>query len=105
MMPIGARLNSAFQQMIYAHGYDHNWVLNKRPGDGIGFAARAYDPHTGRVIDCFTTEPGLQVYTSNGLNGSLVGQPARRIGRPRRSRWRRSIFPTARTSRTFRRRS
>ena len=35
MMPIGARLNSAFQQMIYAHGYDHNFVLNKRSGDGI----------------------------------------------------------------------
>jgi aldose 1-epimerase len=73
MMPIGARLRSAFQQMVYAHGYDHNFVLNKGPGGGLSFAARAYDPRTGRVIDCFTTEPGLQVYTSNGLNGSFVG--------------------------------
>jgi aldose 1-epimerase len=73
MMPIGARLNSAFQQMINARGYDHNFVLNQRPGEAITFAARAYDPRTGRVIDCFTTEPGLQVYTSNGLNGSVVG--------------------------------
>ena len=73
MMPIGARLNSAFQQMVNARGYDHNFVLNQRPGDSITFAARAYDPRTGRVIDCFTTEPGLQVYTSNGLNGSVVG--------------------------------
>jgi aldose 1-epimerase len=73
MMPIGARLNSAFQQMVYAHGYDHNFVLNKGPGDGMTFAARAYDPRTGRVIDCFTTEPGVQVYTSNGMNGSVVG--------------------------------
>jgi len=73
MMPIGARLHSAFQQMVYAHGYDHNFVLNKGPGDGVTFAARAYDPRTGRVIDCFTTEPGVQVYTSNGMNGSLVG--------------------------------
>ena len=73
MMPIGARLNSAFQQMVYAHGYDHNFVLNQRPGDSINFAARAYDPRTGRLIDCFTTEPGLQVYTSNGMNGSIVG--------------------------------
>ncbi len=73
MMPIGARLHSAFQQMVYAHGYDHNFVLNQRPGDNIAFAARAYDPRTGRVIDCFTTEPGVQVYTSNGMNGSVVG--------------------------------
>jgi aldose 1-epimerase len=73
MMPIGARLNSAFQQMVYAHGYDHNFVLNQRPGDSMTFAARGYDPRTGRVIDCFTTEPGVQVYTSNGLNGSVVG--------------------------------
>ena len=37
------------------------------------FAARGYDPRTGRVIDCFTSEPGVQVYTSNGMNGSVVG--------------------------------
>jgi aldose 1-epimerase len=73
MIPIGARLNSAFPQMVYAHGYDHNFVLNQRPGDSMTFAARAYDPRTGRVIDCFTTEPGVQVYTSNGMNGSVVG--------------------------------
>jgi aldose 1-epimerase len=73
MMPIGARLRSAFQQMVYAHGYDHNFVLNKGLGDSMTFAARAYDPRTGRVIDCFTTEPGVQVYTSNGMNGSVVG--------------------------------
>src|SRR6516165_803765 len=73
MMPIGARLHSAFQQMVYAHGYDHNFVLNQRPGDSITFAARAYDPRTGRFIDCFTTEPAVQVYTSNGMNGSVVG--------------------------------
>ncbi len=73
MMPIGARLHSPFQQMLYAHGYDHNFVLNQHPGDSMTFAARAYDPRTGRVIDCLTTEPGLQVYTANGLNGSVVG--------------------------------
>jgi aldose 1-epimerase len=73
IMPIGARLHSAFPQMVYAHGYDNNFVLNKHAGDGVTFAARGYDPRTGRVIDCFTTEPGLQVYTSNGMNGSVVG--------------------------------
>ena len=73
MMPIGARLHSAFQQLVYAHGYDHNFVLNQRPGESMTFAARGYDPRSGRVIDCFTTEPAVQVYTSNGLNGSVVG--------------------------------
>ena len=73
MMPIGARLHSAFQQMVYAHGYDHNFVLNKPSDGGMTFATRAYDPRTGRIIDCFTTEPGVQIYTSNGMNGSVVG--------------------------------
>ena len=73
MTPIGARLSDAFQQMVYARGYDHNFVLNQRPGDSRTFAARGYDARTGRVIDCFTTEPGVQVYTSNGMNGSVVG--------------------------------
>jgi aldose 1-epimerase len=59
--------------MVYAHGYDHNFVLNKPAGNTMGFAARGYDPRTGRVIDCLTTEPAVQVYTANGLNGSLVG--------------------------------
>jgi aldose 1-epimerase len=73
MMPIGARLHSAFQQMVYARGYDHNFVLNEPSGGGMAFAARAYDARSGRMIDCFTTEPGVQIYTSNGMNGSLVG--------------------------------
>ena len=72
MMPIGARLHSAFQQMVYARGYDHNFVLNKPSGTGMTFAVRGYDPRSGRMIDCFTTEPGVQVYTSNGMNGSIV---------------------------------
>ena len=73
MIPIGARLHSAFQQIVYARGYDHNFVLNKPTGGAMTFAARAYDPRSGRLIDCFTSEPGVQVYTSNGMNGSIVG--------------------------------
>jgi aldose 1-epimerase len=73
MTPIGARLHSAFQQMVYARGYDHNFVLNKPSGGGMAFAARAYDAHSGRIIDCFTTEPGVQIYSSNGMNGSIIG--------------------------------
>jgi aldose 1-epimerase len=73
MTPIGARLRSSHQQMVFAHGYDHNFVLNKPSPDTLSFAARAYDPKTGRVLDCFTTEPGIQIYTSNFLDGSVVG--------------------------------
>ena len=73
VMPIGARLHSPFQQMVYARGYDHNFVLNKPSGGAMAFAARAYDARSGRIIDCFTTEPGVQIYTSNGMNGSIVG--------------------------------
>jgi len=61
MMPIGARLHSAFPQMVYAHGYDHNFVLNQRPGDSMMFAARAYDPRSGRLIDLSWTPKMRQV--------------------------------------------
>jgi aldose 1-epimerase len=72
MTPIGARLRSSYEQLVLARGYDHNFVIN-RQGEGLAFAARAYDPGTGRLIDTFTTEPGIQVYTSNSLDGSVVG--------------------------------
>lgn len=73
MTPIGARLRSGFQQMVFAHGYDHNFVLNKPAADTLTFAARAYDPRSGRVLDCFTTQPGIQIYSGNFLDGSVTG--------------------------------
>jgi aldose 1-epimerase len=70
--PIGQEINSGFEQMLLAHGYDFNWVLNRdRPG--LGLAAGAMDPASGRVLRTYTTEPGLQVYTGNFLAGELVG--------------------------------
>ena len=72
-MPIGARLNSGDEQMVLAHGYDHNFVLNRPAGDGIAFAARAYDPRSGSLLYCVNTETGVQVYTRNFLDGSVVG--------------------------------
>jgi aldose 1-epimerase len=53
-------------------------VLNQRPDNTVKFDARAYDPRTGRLIDCFTTEPAEPVYTSNDLNGSVVGSSGTR---------------------------
>jgi aldose 1-epimerase len=73
---IGSRINLADEQLINGMGYDHNFVLN-RPSDGLIFAARAYEPSTGRVLDVFTTEPGVQFYTGNFLDGSITGKGGR----------------------------
>jgi aldose 1-epimerase len=54
-------------------GYDHNWVLNKS-GAGLSKAAEVYEPKTGRVMEVMTTEPGLQFYTGNFLDGTLKGK-------------------------------
>ncbi len=54
-------------------GYDHNFVLNNQDGS-LALAARVYEPTTGRVMDVLTTEPGLQLYTGNYLDGSVVGK-------------------------------
>ena len=62
----------ATTQLVVAHGYDHNWVLN-RTGPGLGLAARAADPASGRVLTTWTTEPGVQFYTGNFLVGDLIG--------------------------------
>ncbi|HJS87367.1 MAG TPA: aldose epimerase family protein [Acetobacteraceae bacterium] len=73
LTPIGARLRDPFPQLVLAHGYDHNWVLNKPQLGALTQAGRAYDPRTGRILEVDTTEPGLQVYTSNYLDGSIIG--------------------------------
>ncbi|MGI8714776.1 MAG: aldose epimerase family protein [Solirubrobacteraceae bacterium] len=71
LKPIGRDINSSYRQLVLAHGYDHNWVINK--GAGLGLAARAVDPTSGRVLTAYTTEPGVQVYTGNFMVGELVG--------------------------------
>lgn len=75
--PIGAHLRDAFAQMQIARGYDHNWVLDNGGRAEPGFAARAYDPASGRVLEVYTTQPGLQLYTSNSLNGAVAGRSGR----------------------------
>ena len=70
---IGARINQPNQQLKYGHGYDHNFVLN-RPGSGLSLAARVYAPRTGRVLTVYTTQPGIQLYTGNFLDGTLRGK-------------------------------
>jgi aldose 1-epimerase len=69
--PIGARIRDSHPQLVLAQGYDHNFVL------GAGPAARVFDPVSGRVLTVTTTEPGLQFYSGNFLDGSLVGPAGR----------------------------
>jgi len=68
---IGARIEQDDQQLRYGRGYDHNFVLNKG-GDGPSLAARVHEPTSGRVMEISTTEPGLQFYSGNFLDGTLV---------------------------------
>lgn len=72
LTPIGAHIRSSEPQMLYAKGYDHNFVLRKPAGDALPVAVRMCDPASGRLLEVRTTEPGIQVYSANHLNGSLV---------------------------------
>jgi aldose 1-epimerase len=71
---IGARIDDAGLRL--AGGYDHNFVLNKED-DGLSLAARVSDPAGGRVLEVWTTEPGLQFYAGNFLDGSIIGKGGR----------------------------
>lgn len=73
---IGARIDANHQQIKYGRGYDHNWVLN-RTGSGPGLAARVVEPTTGRTLEVSTTEPGIQFYTGNFLDGTITGKQRR----------------------------
>ena len=70
---IGARINDAYDQLKNGGGYDHNWVLNKA-ANSFGLAARVYEKTSGRVMEVLTTEPGLQFYSGNFLDGTLTGK-------------------------------
>ncbi len=84
--PIGSRIQDysanfnspGYNQLQIAQGYDHNWVLNAQTPattgpDGLNLAAHAWDPNSGRELTVWTDQPGVQVYTSNFLNGTLIG--------------------------------
>jgi len=70
---IGARIDDKYEQLELAHGYDHNFVINRK-GAGLVLAARVYEPTTGRVLEVSTTQPGIQFYTGNFLDGTVVGK-------------------------------
>jgi len=70
---IGARIEDQYEQMVLGHGYDHNFVLNRK-GAGLSLAARVHEPTTGRVLEVSTTQPAVQFYTGNFLDGSVTGK-------------------------------
>ncbi len=67
--PIGERIQARDEQLKLAGGYDHNFVLN---GEGLRLAAKAFDPRSGRSLTVTTTEPGVQFYSGNFLDGSVL---------------------------------
>ena len=73
---IGTRINQQDEQLIFGKGYDHNWVLNHADGT-LGLAVRVVEPSSGRVMEVHTTEPGVQFYTGNFLDGSIKGKGSR----------------------------
>jgi aldose 1-epimerase len=72
-IPVGARIDQSDEQLKRGRGYDHNFVLNGTPGV-LRQAARVVEPKSGRTLDVTTTEPGLQVYTGNFLDGTVKGK-------------------------------
>ncbi|MEM7512131.1 MAG: aldose epimerase family protein, partial [Bacteroidota bacterium] len=70
---IGARIEEDHEQLRRGNGYDHNFVLNQSL-EGLNFAAKVIEPVSGRVMEVYTNEPGLQFYGGNFLNGSTVGK-------------------------------
>jgi len=75
---VAERLRDDHEQIVLAHGYDHHWVID-RPAPGLVPAARLEDPLSGRVLEIETTEPGLQFYSGNFLDGSLVSRAGRTL--------------------------
>lgn len=71
---IGMRIDSGVNQMVVAGGYDHNFVLDSHSPGSLVYAAKAFDPISGRALVVHTTEPGMQFYSGNFLDGSALGK-------------------------------
>jgi aldose 1-epimerase len=71
MTPIGARIYDTYDQLTVGRGYDQNFIIN-RNGSGLELAARVYEPSSGRILEVLTTEPAVQFYTGNFLDGTIT---------------------------------
>jgi aldose 1-epimerase len=77
---IGARINQDDEQLKFGNGYDHTWVIDGRAGT-MRLAATAYEATSGRMMQVWSTEPGVQFYTGNFLNGTLTGKSGKAYAR------------------------
>ena len=76
---IGSRIREPHEQLLFGHGYDHNFVLDRSAADdgSLVLAASVYEPGSGRRLEVHTTQPGVQFYTGNYLDGTLTGTSGR----------------------------
>jgi aldose 1-epimerase len=72
--PIGARIDSDYEAIVFGKGYDHNWVLNKSAEGEVSLAAEVYEPSTGIVMKVYTDQPGIQFYSGNFMDGTDKGK-------------------------------
>jgi aldose 1-epimerase len=74
---IGGRIDADNEQIRFGGGYDHNFVLDRDESDSPTLAARVYEPSSGRIMEVSTTEPGVQFYSGNFLDGNITGKGGR----------------------------
>ena len=75
---IGTRADNDYEQLKFGHGYDHNWVLARKSKNDLELAATVYEPTSGRVLEVWTTEPGIQFYGGNFFDGSMTGKQGKK---------------------------
>jgi aldose 1-epimerase len=74
---IGERIRVGFDQLVKGRGYDHNWVLDRKDSTSLVRAAEVTDRRNGRVLEIFTDQPGIQFYSGNFLDSTLIGTSGR----------------------------
>ena len=75
---VGERIDEDFEALNFGKGYDHTYILNKENTNEMSLCARCISPKTGIVMECFTTEPGVQLYTGNWMTGNFIGKNGQR---------------------------
>ena len=72
--PIGARVRANDQQILFGQGYDHNWVIDRKVAPKPRLLARVEEPKSGRVLEILSNQPGIQFYSGNFLDATIVGK-------------------------------
>lgn len=75
---VGARIEQDFEALNFGKGYDHTYILNKEEENGLTFCARCVSPKTGIIMETYTTQPGVQLYTGNWMTGNFIGKNGQR---------------------------